>query len=386
MASVFRRGKSIRKVWQAAFTDADGVRRCRSTGTTLKDHAARIAAKWEADARLRREGVIDRAAERLERFKDQSIKTWHVNFDREMRSGGASNRACDESWNLIEAVCRQAGFSRLRDIEPTAVNDAMAHLRQHGRPGSRHVALPLSDSTICCYLARVQRFTRWLHRRGQLPADPLATLKRPAPERRFKRRMLLPAEFTWLCQVLSDDPRLLLYAVAIQTGYRVSELESLTVADLVTDAQQAFIRCRRTKNGKPARQYIRRELADALLASIGERHSLPDDWLFDLQPGSWAKMLRGDVATARYRYLADGGEPTDDFLVPTNRACERLDFHSLRHSCGAWLVLSGVNVKIVQTIMRHAKIATTLDTYGHLLPGAEAEAVNVFPSIYAAEE
>lgn len=39
-------------------------------------------------------------------------------------------------------------------------------------------------------------------------------------------------------------------------------------------------------------------------------------------------------------------------------------------------VLSGVNVKIVQVVMRHSTIKLTLDTYGHLLPGQEAEAVH----------
>ena len=37
---------------------------------------------------------------------------------------------------------------------------------------------------------------------------------------------------------------------------------------------------------------------------------------------------------------------------------------------------SGVNVKVVQTVMRHSTIKLTLDTHGHLLPGQEAEAVD----------
>lgn len=38
-------------------------------------------------------------------------------------------------------------------------------------------------------------------------------------------------------------------------------------------------------------------------------------------------------------------------------------------------MLSGVNVKIVQSVMRHSTIKLTLDTYGHLLPGQEGEEV-----------
>lgn len=41
--------------------------------------------------------------------------------------------------------------------------------------------------------------------------------------------------------------------------------------------------------------------------------------------------------------------------------------HRFRHSFGSNLVRENVNVKIVQTLMRHENITMTLDTYGHIL-------------------
>jgi integrase len=88
-------------------------------------------------------------------------------------------------------------------------------------------------------------------------------------------------------------------------------------------------------------------------------------------------MLYKDLAAARQAWLREclsdleayiAREQTD-FLAEENHAGHVLDFHALRHTCGAWLVLSGVNVKIVQSVMRHSTIKLTLDTYGHLLPG-----------------
>jgi len=61
-------------------------------------------------------------------------------------------------------------------------------------------------------------------------------------------------------------------------------------------------------------------------------------------------------------------------LKPTNDG-ENIDFHSLRHACGAWLAMSGAHPKVIQTIMRHSTITLTMDTYGHLFPGQEADAV-----------
>jgi hypothetical protein len=76
--------------------------------------------------------------------------------------------------------------------------------------------------------------------------------------------------------------------------------------------------------------------------------------------------------------VADPDEYTkrqqSDFLAADNHSGESLDFHSLRHTCGAWLAQSGAHIKTVQSVMRHSTITLTMDTYGHLFPGAEAEA------------
>ena len=45
------------------------------------------------------------------------------------------------------------------------------------------------------------------------------------------------------------------------------------------------------------------------------------------------------------------------------------------HTCGAWLAMAGVHPKVVQTVMRHGSITLTMDTYGHLFPGQEADAI-----------
>ena len=59
-----------------------------------------------------------------------------------------------------------------------------------------------------------------------------------------------------------------------------------------------------------------------------------------------------------------------------------LDFHSLRHTCGAWMAMANVRCKTVQTVMRHSTITLTMDTYGHLFPGQEAEAVGKLPEMF----
>ena len=94
-------------------------------------------------------------------------------------------------------------------------------------------------------------------------------------------------------------------------------------------------------------------------------------------------MLRDDLAEARKQWLAEvTDDPQEyaqrqqsDFLTDTNHEGEVIDFHSLRHTCGAWLAMTGVYPKVVQQVMRHQSITLTMDTYGHLFPGQEADAV-----------
>lgn len=47
---------------------------------------------------------------------------------------------------------------------------------------------------------------------------------------------------------------------------------------------------------------------------------------------------------------------------------EGFRFHDLRHFYGSTLIASGLDIKTVQTRMRHASAKTTLDCYGHMLP------------------
>ena len=43
---------------------------------------------------------------------------------------------------------------------------------------------------------------------------------------------------------------------------------------------------------------------------------------------------------------------------------------ALRHTCGAWFAMAGEYPTVVQKVMRHESITLTMDTYGHLFPGA----------------
>jgi hypothetical protein len=59
-----------------------------------------------------------------------------------------------------------------------------------------------------------------------------------------------------------------------------------------------------------------------------------------------------------------------DFLAAESHDGEVIDFHALRHTCGAWAAMGGAHPKAVQALMRHSVITLTMDTYGHLFGNA----------------
>ena len=102
-----------------------------------------------------------------------------------------------------------------------------------------------------------------------------------------------------------------------------------------------------------------------------------------------AEVLRIDLAAARKEWLCEANDNPDvyserelsDFLLPKSHDGAVMDFHCLRHTCGAWLAITGTQPKVVQQVMRHASITTTMDTYGHLFPGQESAAINRMNSL-----
>jgi integrase len=65
--------------------------------------------------------------------------------------------------------------------------------------------------------------------------------------------------------------------------------------------------------------------------------------------------------------------------IPTRRQADGsqgLRFHDLRHGRGSLLISLGVKPKIVQTILRHSRLATTMDLYVHAYDDDVRDAIN----------
>jgi integrase len=86
-----------------------------------------------------------------------------------------------------------------------------------------------------------------------------------------------------------------------------------------------------------------------------------------------------ETANTRERGLAEteGREPA---------LLERITPHACRHTFASLMIAAGVNAKALSTFMGHANISITLDRYGHLMPGSEAEAANLLDAYLRAQK
>ncbi len=377
MASIYKRN-GIGK-YRIDWFDHTGKRRTKSSGTTCKATATRIAAKLEAEAALKRERVIDPTLADLDTIALMPLKVHLDDYGSAMASKSKQGHI-DDTRIAIEKM----GFKTLREITADKVNSYASDLRKAGR----------SARTVASHLQSIKGFTRWAVTNGKLARDPLITVSKPSVEddRRLVRRFLSHDEWKWLDSITRQSgerggmrgiERALLYATAIQTGLRSGEMRSLTRGKLnLTDATPFVIaKPGGTKNKKLARQYIQPELATELKQLVGKKLAGANVFAMPKEHDV-ADMLRADIEAARAEWLSTFSDPQErierdasDFLRAIDSEGERLDFHSLRHTCASWLIRSGADVKTVQTIMRHSDIRLTVDRYGHLFPGSEAAAI-----------
>lgn len=56
----------------------------------------------------------------------------------------------------------------------------------------------------------------------------------------------------------------------------------------------------------------------------------------------------------------------------------RIRFHDVRHTHASLLLKAGVPIKVVSECLGHATASFTLDVYGWVMPGMQAEAAAVF--------
>jgi integrase len=216
---------------------------------------------------------------------------------------------------------------------------------------------------------------------GLIPRNATEAVKAPRPVKK-EIMSLSPEQARAFLEAARGDLFEALYVLAIHCGLREGELLGLRWDDL--DLEHGTLSVRRTlsetrtgrkfeapKNGKgrsikltPAAIQALREHLQRQLGEIEQIGSLYQDQGLVFPARAGTPMNAKNLTARSFKpLLAKAGLPRSVRL------------HDLRHTCATLLLGKGVHPKIVQELLGHATIAITLDTYSHVLPNMQQEAV-----------
>lgn len=255
------------------------------------------------------------------------------------------------------------------------------HLAEHGRPrivlGRPREGKPCGANTRALYLAVLKSLSAFLaHEDAEdgvayLKADPLAKAK-PGRRKEHPVEVVTEDEFERLVKRCTETRWPLrnraILLLLHSTGVRVSELCSLTLADITLadhKLPQGSVRVRRGKGGKPRTVPIPFGLktSHALSRYLTHTHGRAkvecrDPWLFLDQDGT---PLQPPPVRRLLERLADAAGIVGKVIRP----------HSLRRSCATNWARSGVPVTTIaewlghstlDQVRRYIKVAELLDT------------------------
>jgi integrase len=351
-----RRGGTV---YRAVVFDKTAGRKLSKTFDTLAG-----AKQWRADA------MAALGAGRLSANRGPTLREAFEQWLDGARAGHVRNRSGDPykpsairgyEQNVRLRVLPEFGVLRLSEIRHRELQGLVDRLVQDG----------LSSATVMTTITPLRAIFRRALTRGVVTDNPTRGLELPAV-RSKPRRFCSPAEAEKLLAALPVAERPL-WATAFYAGLRRGELIALRWEDV--DLATGVIRVRRgwdavegeiapkSRQGKrnvPVPAVLRDVLVEHRMTVGGEGRVFASD-----------RQVRTQAEAARERWKT--------------AKLAGITLHEARHTYASLMIAAGVNAKALSTFMGHANIAITIDLYGHLMPGSEAEAADLL-DLYLARE
>ena len=275
--------------------------------------------------------------------------------------------------SLISKILTGCDIKVWSDIDGNSVKTYLAGGRNDNGIG---------EGTYNYRLAAFKSFCSWLISEGRVTGNDPMSGHRQIKQTTFrkKRRALTPAEQRRLLEVTENQPkrfcasghvRALAYRLALETGLRAKEVDSLKVLSFNFEASPPTVRVESSDSkGKKADNLI---LMKETARKIQEHFEgeAPTGKAFTLTSlDSFAVMIKADLKAAGIAYRDEAGRD--------------VDFHSLRHSFITNLSLAGVHPSVAQKLARHGTILLTMKYYTHVLHDSEVNAIQALNDLTSA--
>lgn len=249
------------------------------------------------------------------------------------------------------------GQRQIATIDEEAIADVIEDLHRQG----------LSGWTIRGILVPLGRVLTYANRKKWIERNPLRTLERSERPRIVQRemRILQAGEIDALLRAATPRWRAL-FATALLSGLRQSELLGLRWADIDFDAELIHVRRQFSRGAEYTQPKTARALRSVIrppsLATLLHDHhaasapSEPADAVFATssgRPHNHRNVTRALATAVAASGLNREGEP-------------RLRFHDLRHTYASILIGEGVSAVFAARMLGHTNPSFTIDTYASL--------------------
>lgn len=211
---------------------------------------------------------------------------------------------------------------------------------------------------------------------GMIPRNPASLVKKPPTSRKNTKIKVWTVEeqkrFLDYVEQLSPFYHAL-FLLALTSGLRQGELLALSREHV--DTKNSSVKVARTIVRLSRGLYIGdRPKTDSSVRTVRipkKTSQVLRRWLLVCPPNSMDLVFPSpktngilhpnSLMRALEKYIRESGVP-------------EISFHGLRHTFATTLLASGVNPKVVQEMLGHSTIKTTMDTYAHVLPDMQQSA------------
>jgi integrase len=358
------------KVWYAVLTGRDETGTRRVKFISLPDCKGKREAQ-QALATIIAQRAAGTFAEPTKVTLAEFLTRWAVHMQTQV--GARTLRGYQEKINSLIPVLGGATLSRLR---PDHISGAYAKLLTDGRADGRG---GLSRRTVHhCHVMLKQALhqaTVW-----QVISRNPAALVDPPKVDPIEMQTINVDQSARMIDIARGTPIFIPILLGVLCGLRRGEIAALRWRNVDLDAAQLSV-VASMEEGKgqlrekaPKNNKGRKIALPPMLVSELRRHRIEQaQWLLKLgvrrtddhhvcirEDGSM--VWPGSIGRALRTFLRRHGLP-------------QIRFHDLRHSHATHLLQAGVHAKIASERLGHSSIGITLDTYSHVLPGMQEDAV-----------
>lgn len=388
VGQIIERAANQFMVWVHSHTDGDGrKKRYTKTWDTLKEadaDLARIVAQ-----RNRGKGIVD-TNETLRAFIERFLREAHTHRVKPYVHGKVARAF--KAW-----VYPFIGHKRVRGLTASDIQDLYTTLQSRISPRTN---APLSQATIQRVHVHLRMAFNWGMRTGELSRHPMenVTVRKPPRQKMVtftekEIRLFFQAWEQYQAERPLRIPYGCIFHVAYETGMRPEEYCGLQFSDLCLDDNPTHIRVQRVairdsakggwwfdepKTTSSVRNIqISRELARLLrlqrLTVDSYKKQRGDSWQDNdlVFPNQTGEPIYQYLLTDLFREIVKG--------IGLDPKPYRL--YTMRHSMATLAIARKVNVKAVSEKLGHADISRTLETYTHVLPSMQLEAVEILGAI-----